>query len=124
MGLIVVSNLAMDRRRRRGDVNVGRGTVLGSPFVARGEGERDDAVACYWKLLRGEDAHTLAREAGVSVHEGSARVSHARRMHALSLLTERVRGGENVRLLCAEAPHVNHGHVVKVWVERALAGKV
>mmetsp|Transcript_61110 Transcript_61110/g.120918 ORF Transcript_61110/g.120918 Transcript_61110/m.120918 type:complete len:147 (-) Transcript_61110:35-475(-) len=108
--------------RTGGDVDIRRGTIYGNPFMMRGESERDDCVACYWSLLKGDrSAYELARECGLTVHEGSARVPHVHRIHALERLYQRVAAGGVIRLVCACAPRVCHGHVIKAWVERRMA---
>ena len=48
--------------RVRGEVDIRRGTLLGSPFMMRHEGERDGVCAAYADMISGgEAAHVLAR---------------------------------------------------------------
>ena len=102
-----------------GDVSIRRGTVLGNPYLMRHEGERDEAVASYWRLLRrGGSAHEIGRESRLSVHETSGRVSHTHRMAALRQLARRVEMGESLRLVCACRPRACHGSVIREWIER------
>lgn len=121
-GDVEVIRLAARGARTAGDVAITRGTVLGNPFIMRGEGERDEAVACYARLLRGGDVYALGRESGLAIHEASARVKHSSRLHAVGALAERAAAGERLRLVCACAPRLCHGHVLKAWIEDARAG--
>ena len=123
--VVDLTRCSESREREPGDVNIQRGTVLGTPFLLGGEGDRDDAVCSYWRLLGGDvGAHALGRETGLRVHESSARVTHARRLHALRQLSERVVRGDRVRLTCGCAPRLCHGHAVKAWVERDVARRI
>ena len=96
------------------------GSLLGSPFVAR-PANADEAVVCYWELLKGErSVYEIGREGGVSVHETQGRVTHERRVGTLNHLALRAWAGETVYLRCPRAVDVPVGDLVRVWVERTV----
>ena len=103
-----------------GEERVSLGSLLGSPFVAR-PANADEAVVCYWELLKGErSVYEIGREAGVSVHETQSRVTHERRVGTLNYLALRAWAGETVYLRCPHAVDVPVGDLVRAWVERTV----
>ena len=103
-----------------GEERVGVGSVLGSPFVARGD-RADDATVCYWELLKGEkSAHEIGKGSRVPVREAQGRVTHARRAGVLRALVARVLAGEVVYLRCPRPSDVPVGDLVRAWVERTV----
>ena len=121
-GRVTVAKATPGMLRTGGDVDIRRGTIYGNPFVMRRESERDDCVACYWALLKGDrGAYDLARAYGLAVHDGSARIPHVHRVRALERLYRHVAAGGVIRLVCACAPRACHGHMIKAWLERRIA---
>jgi hypothetical protein len=114
--------------RGHDDVRVTRGTLLGNPFVMRGETEREAVVAAYANLLRtSESLEVIAKRHGVdgkrlSVDPKQSRVKPHHRLEALRRLGQRVRRGEALRVRCACACDERcHGDVIVEWVREFSA---
>ena len=105
------------------DESIKRGTVLGNPFLISSPRDRDEAIASYFTLLRGNGGtvHKIARAAGLKVDPRCSRVPLSRRLGALRRLAARVASGERIVLRCACKPRACHGDVVKEIVLRDAA---
>ena len=116
---------------RRGDeVCVSRGTIYGSPFIARGSDEGAVLQAAYRELLRGAaKPRSIGKALGgrtrrggtLHVHEGSERTSAHSRLRALLGLARRAIRGEQLYLRCRSCdPELCHGAVIREWIEARM----
>lgn len=116
---------------KRGDeVCVSRGTIYGSPFIARGSDEGAVLQAAYRELLRGAARpRSIGKALGgktrrggtLRVHEGSERTPAHSRLRALLGLARRAIRGEQLYLRCRSCdPELCHGAVIREWIEARM----
>lgn len=116
---------------KRGDeLCVSRGTIYGSPFIARGSDEGAVLQAAYRELLRGAaKPRSIGKALGgktrrggtLRVHEGSERTPAHSRLRALLGLARRAIRGEQLYLRCRSCdPELCHGAVIREWIEARM----
>ena len=115
--------------KRRDEVNISRGTIYGSPFIAREAAEAVVVQAAYKELLRGASApRRIGKAAGggtsrggtLRIHEASERTPAHARLRALAGLVQRAIRGERLYLRCNSCVGSCHGEVIQAWVEERM----